>query len=110
MRNASYGTRHAQRAGSAAPGAPLPLWASRNAGQKTRAATIGEERPRPVHVDEYAAAEIDEQHEMDERPGEPRGKPGQREAAEIGDRMRAADDRHRPEIFITERAGLATPR
>src|SRR6185295_14820376 len=87
------------RAGSAAGAVDRPR-------DETRAALIGQERPRPLEENEDAVAETDQKQDVHEAPDEPSGEPGQAQATDPRDRLGPADDGEVPLVAVAER----TPR
>ena len=78
-------------------------------GQQAGAAGVGEPGPGPVEIDREPAAEIDQQHQVHQRPGEPGDEALQVEPPELRDRPRPADDRHRAPVVVAERRRRASP-
>ena len=62
--------------------------------------------PRPVDEHVGPVAEADEVHEVQAEPRHPADEPGEAQAVrELGDRVVAADRRHRPLVVVVERLG-----
>src|SRR5207247_2270882 len=68
----------------------------------------GDVGPRPLEQHQEAVAEPDQEHDVDEKPGEPGDEPGELESSDDRHRGRAPDGRHAPFVAVTERAGRLT--
>src|SRR5215831_6559788 len=68
-------------------------------------AVVRHERPSPLNHDEQAVAETDQEHDVDEQPGQPGEEPGGLEPADVGDRPGAADRGQHSLVRVAERLG-----
>src|SRR6185295_6331975 len=77
-------------------------------GDESRAALPAQVGPGPFEEDEEAIAEADQEQDVHEEPGEPRGQAVELKAAHHRDRGGAADGRHAALVAVAERAGRQT--
>ena len=72
------------------------------AGDEASATAEGDVLEAPLDEYENAALELNDVHEMDEKPDEPSGKTGNVKAEDVGDSGRAPDDSHIAFVEVME--------
>src|SRR5882724_13147707 len=75
----------------------------RLSGDEPRAAVEGQVLDRPFHEDDDAALVLDEIHDVDERPDEPRRQPRQVDPEHVRDRGGPSDHGHGSLVEVLER-------
>src|SRR6266849_7487383 len=79
------------------------------AGNQARAAAKRQILESPLHKDEHATLELDDIHQVNEQPDEPRRPAPKMKAKNISNRGGAADDRHVTFVEVTERRQILLP-
>src|SRR5229473_3167849 len=79
------------------------------AGNQARAAAKREIFESPLNKDEHATLELDDIHQVNEQPDEPRGPAPKMKAKNISNRGGAPDDRHVTFVEVAERRQILLP-
>src|SRR5216684_5340925 len=79
------------------------------ASDESRAAAKRQVFESPLHKDEHPTLELDDIHQVNEQPDEPRGPAPKMKAKNVSNSGGAADDRHVTFVEVAERRQILLP-